>query len=549
MLSAAMVSRNSVRVPTNASVPSALRVPSTTKSLVRSLMRLSKPSLIDLALQWLQEENQATCAPYLTGNRNLEEEVDEDYLWFPAETIEELRLTYNRMRLETNVNKRHIIDRILDGDWRRGLSLYQVAAIDLQCLNENDKAFRWTALKLVPRSDDGEDEEQPLKKKRRIDSAPYPTVSPSTFLRNLQHEISPIVKAHYHLHQICTPQNLSVIRICVADSPYAQAQSSIQAPVLFTDPNRIIFIALPDSCPYIYVSVSGGVRESNAAEKKTLRARMDTTSLKRAVLEEIPKALSRSHNRYSLESTSLTARSLSTMLALRGNSGTNAANGIYSIFAKGVVDNSPIDAENTTFAQKILQACEGRGGKDADAHSEPSSQPSEQDEQRTALAERSVNASRARILKSEEGKINLKIAAAARFGIADNPEPEPDGVKPDTATTTLGLDRVQIRLDEDLFPPRGHPLSSSRAIESQDDVDPFDQASPPDQSSGHASRQPSARLTLTFQGSDVFLGIRKLVELGGIAVEKLPSWMTGEEAVSGGTVRHGLLVHGKGSNA
>ncbi len=476
--------------------------------------------------------------------------MNEDYLWSPAETIEELRLTYNRMRLEPNINKRYIIDRILDGDWRRGLSLYQVATIDLQCLSENDKAIRWTALKLVPRSDDAGDEEQPLKKKRRTDPAQYPTVSPSTFLQNLQHYISPIVKAHYYLHQIHTPQNLSVIRICVVDSPYAQAQSSVQAPVLFTDPNRIIFIALPDSCPYIYVSVSGGVKESNAAKKKTILARMDITSLKRAVLEEIPKALSKSHNRYSLESTSLTARSLSTMLALRGNSGTNAANGIYSIFAKGVVDNSPIDAENTSFAQKILQACEGRGDKDDDAHfSESSLQPSDQNEKRTALAERSVNASRGRNPKSEEAKINLEIAASARFGIADIPEQEPDSAKSETTATTLGLDRLQVRLDEDLFPQRAHPLSSSLANDSQEEVDPFDQTSPPDPISGHAPTQPSARLTLTFQGSDVFLGIRKLVELGEIAVEKVPTWMTGEEAVSGGTVRHGLLVHGKGSSA
>ncbi|ERF74907.1 hypothetical protein EPUS_08959 [Endocarpon pusillum Z07020] len=545
-----MVPRNSVRAPTNASVPSALRVPSTTKALVRSLLRLSKPSLIVLALQWLQEENQATCAPYLTSNRNLEEEVDEDYLWSPAETIEELRLTYNRMRLETTINKRHIIDRMLDGDWRRGLSLFQVATIDLQCLNENDKAFRWTALKLIPQSDEEAHEEQPMKKKRRIDSAPYPTVSPSTFLQNLQHEISPMVKAHYYLHQIHTLQNLSVIRICVVDSPYAQAQSSVHAPVLFTNPNRIIFIALPDSCPYIYISVSGGVKESNAGRKKTLSDRMDITSLKRAILEEIPKALSRSHNRYSLESTSLTARSLSTMLALRGNSGTNAANGVYSIFAKGVVDDSPIDAQNTSFAQKILEACEGREDKDCDAHfSEPSLQHSDQSKKRTALAERSVNASRARVPKSEEAKTNPKIAATTRFGIADTPEPEPDSDKSDTAAATLCLDRLQIRLNEDIFPSGCHPPSSSLANISQDDIDPFDRTSPPDQTFGHAPRQPSARLTLTFQGSDVFLGIRKLVELGDIAVEKLPTWMTGEEAVSGGTVRHGLLVDGKGSSA
>ena len=545
-----MAPRKPIRAPTNASVPDTLRVPSTAKSLVRSLIRLSKSSLIDLALQWLLEENQATCAPYLARNRNLEEEVDEDYLWSPAETVEELRLTYHQMRFEINLNKRYIIDRILDGDWRRGLSLYQVASIDFQCLSENDNALRWTALKLVPLNDDEESGQEPLKKKRKMNPAPYSAVSPATFLRNLQHEISPLVKAHYYFHRLHGPHNLSVIRICVADSPYANPQSTTQSSLLFADPNRIIFIALPDSCPYVYVSVSGTAQSSASTRKKALSARMDTTSLKRTVLEEIPKALSKPQHRYALESTSLTARSLSTMMALRGNSGTNAANGVYTVFANGVVDNSPIDAARPTFAQKILQACEGKDDEEANIDlSELSLNTQQQTAKRTALSQRSTNIGPARNSKSGEDSQDLKMAASARFGLTGLPQTSRKPVEVgQAAATTDGLDRLQIRLDEDLYSQDRHSPSFGHRIDLHE-VDPFDQTTATEPTSAATRREGSASMTLTFQGTNVFLGLRKLVESGIIKVEKLPAWMTGEEAVSGGTVRNGIVVRGKGGGA
>jgi central kinetochore subunit Mis15/CHL4 len=545
-----MAPRKPVRAPTNAPVHDSLRVPATVKSLLKSLIRLSKPALIDLALQWLLEENQATCAPYLASNRNLEEEVDEDYLWSPAESIDELRLTYNRMRFESDIKKRYVVDRILDGDWRRGLSLYQVATIDFQCLAENDKALRWTALKLVPPSDDDDSGQEPLKKRRKTNQAPYPTVSPSTFLRNLQHEISPIVKAHYYLHRLHAPQNLSVVRICVADSPYTNPQSSVQSSLLFTDPTRLIFIALPDSCPYIYVSVGGAAKEAASRTKNSLAARTDITSLKRIVLEEIPKALSKSQQKYALESTSLTARSLSTMLALRGNNNTNAASGAYTIFSKGVVDNSPIDAEETTFAQKVLQACEGEEDAEPDSKvSELSFRPRDQAEKRTVLAEKSINPQMGKSLKSKEERLNLKIAAAARFGVSDIAEKKSESAHSGVATMMGGLDRLQVRLDDDLFSHHGPPLSLTVHNINHHDVDPFAHTSPSDPTPGDLPRQGSARMTLTFQGNDIFLGIRKLVESGAIGIQKLPAWMTGEEAISGGIVRGGIVVRGKGGGA
>lgn len=542
----------SIRAPTNASIPDTLRVPSTAKPLLKSLLRLSKSSLIDLVLHWLLEENRATCAPYLASNRNLEEEVDEDYLWSPADYISELCLIYNRMRWENNVNKRYVIDRILDGDWRRGLSLYQVASIDFQSLSENDKALRWTALKLVHQGDEEDVEEEPLKKKRKMDPAPYPTISPGTFLKNLQIEISPLVKAHYRLHRMHAPHNLSIIRICVADSPYANPQSITQSSVLFTDPSRIIFIALPDSCPYIHVSVSGTARDPASTTKKgPLSTKADPTSLKRIVLEAIPRALSKSQHRYALKSTSLTTRSLSTMIALRGNSGTNAANGAYTIFAHGVVDNSPIDAQNPTFAQKIINACGGIEHQESNLSlSNLSLKPQPKAEKRTALVQRSTNLALTSSSRSKEDARDLKIAAITRFGLTGLAQTGPEPLEQNAAPTTGGLDRLQIRLDEDLHPRKTHACSDGHDIV-HPEIDPFAQPPPtePPPAPADVRRKASAPMTLTFQGSDIFLGLRQLVEAGGVNVEKLPAWMTGEEAVSGGTVRQGVVVRGMGGGA
>ena len=48
--------------------------------------------------------------------------------------------------------------------------------------------------------------------------------------------------------------------------------------------------------------------------------------------------------------------------------------------------------------------------------------------------------------------------------------------------------------------------------------------------------------SLTFAGTDIISGFRKLAELGIVDAKKMPSWMTGEEAVSVAIVRRGNRV-------
>jgi len=57
--------------------------------------------------------------------------------------------------------------------------------------------------------------------------------------------------------------------------------------------------------------------------------------------------------------------------------------------------------------------------------------------------------------------------------------------------------------------------------------------------------RPGVRLTL--HGPHVFAGLRQLVEAGIVDGERMPGWMTGEEGVTVGAVRHGRIRGHKGS--
>lgn len=204
--------------------------------LVKSLSRLSRSSLIDLALKWLRQSSQSQ--PYLSCNRTINESEEEDYLFTPAEDVDELRAIYHSLRQdEKETSKGHIVDRIVDGDWRRGLSLHQLAMVDLAYLEQNDTALRWTALKVVPLDNDHSSSnpvDVPPKRKRQKLHHPttgYPTISPTTFVAALKSEISPLVKAHYHIHLLPSPYNLPILRLYISPhTAFAPRHTSIPDP-------------------------------------------------------------------------------------------------------------------------------------------------------------------------------------------------------------------------------------------------------------------------------------------------------------------------------
>ena len=428
--------------------------------LAKLLNKLSRDALIDLVLQWLQQNH--SCPPYLLSNRRLFEADEEDYLHTPAESIEALRALYNTLRKDgSQGSKRDVIDRIIDGDWRRGLSLHQHATIDFAHLDENDTALRWSALRLVPLESQGQalsknGEREPPNKKRKLShrdhSLQYPHVSPHSFLSALKAEISPLVKAHYHLHRMPSPYNLTIIRLYITpNAAFDPGRSTVpRRAKQATDAGRVMYIALPDSCPYVYVSVSGSSgssRRTKGARKSKGRVMImvDMAAMKKVVLEAIPKALSRPQQRWALEPTKLTARSLRSMCELRGNRKPGTGGGAYSMFAED--DQAPNQSPADVRAQQ------------------------------------------------DEGKQDGEDSIRKRFG----------GM---AGAHHAALDRIHVKLENVITREQDEDLG----VVEQEETD----------------------VGLAFYGTDVFLGLSRLAEMGSEYVDqhKMPAWMTGEMGVS-----------------
>jgi central kinetochore subunit Mis15/CHL4 len=469
-----MSHQKAVRAPTTASLPNSLRIPSTSPSLVKTFGKLSRQAVIDLALQWLENDSPPSVYPILM--RESENAPDQDTNPYQlAYTVEEVREVYEELR-DRRGGKREVIDRILEGDWRHGITLLQLAMIDIRYIEDHPAGQKWTALQLVS---DGET------KRESHATASLPRLHVSTFLQNLQREVSPLVKAHYFASRLKSLP-LTVVRIFVTDSPYQYPRHSADA---FTDISRIIYLAFPDSCPFIYTSIS-----SSIATKSTHSLTTDTRTLRRIVRDAIPRALSRPHERFKLQATSLTVKSLRALLSLRGPGRTNHSNGVFSIFAEGVVEGTPLDPRLSTTVSPDEYRINGDAER-ADPE-EKENQGPKADAETHGPRKRPNTSSGQSGLDVRESK-RRRLMVCSRFGISGTP------------VSSASLDRLDVRL---LDPP----------IESN---------------AGTDNTNNEHTLSLTFSGSDVIFGLRKMTELGIVNADYMPSWMTGEEGVSFTTVR------------
>lgn len=221
----------------------------------------------------------------------------------------------------------------------------------------------------------------------------------------------------------------------------------------------------------------------------------DPRTLRGIVRDALPKALSKPHERYKLEATSLTAKSLKTMLALRGNGRTNEANGAFSIFANAVLEGTPIDPRNPT----TVSPEDYRGDHDKENNM------NQHELKRTRqIAQTETTCSPATKRR--------KLAVMSRFGTSG------------TASCQATLNRLDIRL---LDRPDDDENQTASDDENSDDEHRVN--------SGYA-------MSLSFTGNNVIAGFRRLAELGVVDPTRMPSWMTGEEGVSSAVIRRGNRV-------
>jgi central kinetochore subunit Mis15/CHL4 len=187
-------------------------------------------------------------------------------------------------------------------------------------------------------------------------------------------------------------------------------------------------VAFPDSSPYVYTTMSQSpVTKAVAPTSASLQV-TDSRSLRRIIREGIPKALSRPQERYYLEATSLTIKSLPALLALRGPGRTNMANGTFSIFADAVVEGTPLDSRlSNTVSPEDYRAPDDIS--DSKENVRPSGTNSNE-------RERGMKAVQLRPDDDENARATKKrkLAVCARFGTAGTP------------TSLAALDRLDIRL-------------------------------------------------------------------------------------------------------
>lgn len=500
-------------IPTKARLPHSLRVDSSNPTIVKSLNRLSRESLISLALDWLDGEALENAAPYLRHSPDEESDDDPDDLYPPCRSVHELRGLYADMQQQKG-SKRDVVSRVLEGDWRHGLTLFQLAMVDLCYFDAHPMSQKWTAytiLPLKPPSNDGDEEV------RRVDdkSLTIPRFHPSTFLQSLQQQVLPDIKAHYHFYR---PKHFPVLllRIFVIDSPYNTnlALSGLNGPGTATnfDSSRTVYLAFPDGSPALYVARPQATGSAGFGESKSLHS---------LIVNGVPKALSRPRERYTLKTTNLSSKNLDALLDRRGPGRSNAAGGGWSIYADERAKESPLDIvlPNQPLSRQSSESASGR-------------------KRHAPMSRQELEAKRARTV------------ARARFGSSG------------LVTDGKGVERVEI-LIRDPFP------ESSVAAQTQDpgeEDEAADAGRPADRrrsklaiALGQAradveitdDEEDATRWTpavkLAFQGPHVFAGIRQLVEAGIVDGERMPGWMSGEAGVTTCVIRHGRVRGHKGS--
>jgi central kinetochore subunit Mis15/CHL4 len=516
-----------ISVPTTARLPSSLRVDPSNPAATKILSRLSRQSLLSVALEWLDDSNLPLARPYLRGAAEDGEDDDDDDdddetddFYPPARSPSALRDLYTELQARKG-SKREVLDRITEGDWRHGLTLYQLAMADLQNLYDHPTSQKWSAYRITPlkppRDPDGEAPPE-------IDhqSLTIPRFHPSTFLKTLQAQVLPDVKAHYTFDAHKTLP-LLLLRIFILDSPYNTNHSLHQTTGTTTsfDAARTVYIAFPDASPHLFLSkpTTTSISPSPSTATATATAQPpsgggESKSLRALLLEGIPKALSRPlhRERFTLQSTSLVTKNLAELAERRGGGRGNAAGGGWSVYAgegrTARERETPLDLvlPSPPLSSSSSAAAEGDDGDGGGGGGKRAAPPL------GVVEERAVKRAR--------------LVARARFG--------------ETAVVGdgMGVERVDVVV-EDRFPDVGGVDGDGDRAADDDEED--------DTVQDEAARGWRPYVRLTFHGSHVFAGIRQLVECGIVDGERMPGWMTGEEGVTIGAVRNGRIRGHKGS--
>ena len=483
-----MASRPKLSVPTGGALPHSLRLSPNHRDVIRAIHKLSRQSLITLALHWLNKKHRDFCRPYLAADDDESDgdgRDDTEEAHRAMRSYDDIVAAYRDLDARRG-SKKDVVERILECDWRHGISLYQLAMAETHHLLVHQASLRWNAKRLARvESTKGRARDVAITET----SDHLPRLNPQTFLVSLICDVSPVVKAHYYLTRL-KELPIVLLRVYIHDSPYATEASLRDTSASSPDGSRSVFVLFPECSPFVYVSLATNLGQTVGPAVRNLRD---------VVLQAVPKALSRPACRWELQNTNFSARPISTLLSHRGPGRTNAANGGWTLFA------------TKSFSQNALDLAVSGGTKD-----EP---PKAAEKQKSASGFGTRPLKRSNPDADAPDAKRRKLVTAGRFGPSAE---EGDG---------RGMDRFEVRID-DSFPA----------------LSPTEDPSPPPGAAVVDDQNWTPNVSVAFHGPHVFAGARQLAEEGVVDGAAMPAWMTGEAAVSVGVVKDGRVESNKNAS-
>lgn len=260
------MSRKNITVPTNAALPHTQRLSADSPDVAKTLSRLSRHSLLELVLEWLDKKNREFCEPYLAHASDQDE--DEDAPYSPATSDEEIVEVYKELKARKG-GKREVVDRILEADWRHGITLYQLAMAETRYLLDHPNSLRWNALQLSKvTGSGGSSTDENIEVIDESAATSLPRFHATTFALNLQKEVAPVTKAHYYITRV-KAFGISLLRVHIHDSPYNHPLPGAASSA--AEGSKSVFLVFPDGSPYVYVSLATNLGQTVGVEGRSLR--------------------------------------------------------------------------------------------------------------------------------------------------------------------------------------------------------------------------------------------------------------------------------------
>ncbi|KAG0125502.1 centromere protein Chl4/mis15/CENP-N [Tuber indicum] len=334
-------------------LPDTLRI-AYTPPVRRLLSRLSKSSLVELSLGWL-----GSTKVNLTRVEDDEGGEDEDEEGEEMD-IEVVRVIYEGFNRSKSVRVKEVVERIVEHEWRDGLTLGMVAELDFRYLLDHPSSQKWTSAQLYP-----------LSKPPPTRATSKTIFHPKTFAHTLSTLLRPLVSPHYYItHHPSLPLHMLHVQL---------HPPTPTTPLTLPQNKHIFWLAFPESTDgYVFHTLPSSSPATTA-----------TTSLPEIVRESIAIAVSRRGIRYGIRAARMSARTLEAVAYHRGGEGDGGMLGGWSIFSAGGVgvDDDVLDLlpartppllqkqrekeeeagdEQARKRQKIAEARFGTGAKEGD---------------------------------------------------------------------------------------------------------------------------------------------------------------------------------------